>query len=720
MNTTVSKSFGLALLLAVGIIAVMVAMGAFTSERAGAQVEDAADSIQIKPAEPAPGAAVQVELTVDFDDGVVSFGTLEIELKGFGLPDQIDPKHVLLRNTQSGGNNVGNPLDVDVSGGVITLELNDDEDDGTVAIPGAQDNVVIVIRKRAGLTAPALAGRYDVRVGDITAKDAVTVSAVLKLDPTKGGSGTDIDVSGKAFANGTGTLYTKAAGDTNGDGKALKDVTVADGAFSTTVAAKDLTTADNGMDNGMSVVTMVDANGDRDTATFTVTGTTTLGADSVRKGRLLKISIADWISEVPDKVKIGGVPLVIIDANEVPIDPVALTDKAATLYVKVTAEVRLGTKTVVLFDGDVRLDSATVEITALGLSVSPSSAVAGQEVTVEGTGFNTAADNQLKTLTVGGESQTDLSNRNAVADYDVLSGGRIVISFDVPDGVTHGSKTIQVTDDDGRVGEVSLTVPKPTITLDPAESRRGTTVSVSGTGFPANENIMVDYGPGEDGIATGRTGDTGNFSASFVIPSDATIGGEVKVKASFGGDDYSAEATHTVPDKAITVTPDVVQSGDTVEIDGTGFPRYSDVMVKIGEGNFRNTNARTDDVGDFTVSVIIPGIDTGTHVIQVDAGDSIGTWVITVPDTPIARAIGDVFKALIDNGSLNVVWRYDITAPAGERWTSYTTDPDTAFANDLFEVEGSDILNINVDGEQTFSHQRGDTIPDGWSLITLN
>ena len=112
MNTTVSKSFGLALLLAVGIIAVMVAMGTFSAQKAGAGAssEDAADSIQIDPAAPAPGAAVQVELTVDFDGGVVSFGTLEIELKGFGLPGQIDPKHVLLRNTQASGNNVGNPL----------------------------------------------------------------------------------------------------------------------------------------------------------------------------------------------------------------------------------------------------------------------------------------------------------------------------------------------------------------------------------------------------------------------------------------------------------------------------------------------------------------------------------------------------------------------------------------------------------------------------------
>ena len=157
--------------------------------------------------------------------------------------------------------------------------------------------------------------------------------------------------------------------------------------------------------------------------------------------------------------------------------------------------------------------------------------------------------------------------------------------------------------------------------------------SVSGTGFPANSNITVDYGSGETGIATGRSDATGNFTTSFGIPSDATIGGDATVKASVN--DYEAEATHAVPDKAITVTPEVARSGDTVMIVGTGFPRYADVQVKIGDGVFRATNSRTDGIGDFTVSVIVPGIDSGTHVLQVDAGGSIATWVMTVPDAAV-------------------------------------------------------------------------------------
>ena len=43
----------------------------------------------------------------------------------------------------------------------------------------------------------------------------------------------------------------------------------------------------------------------------------------------------------------------------------------------------------------VRLDSATVEITAIGLEASPSTAVVGQEVTITGSGFDEADGSEM-------------------------------------------------------------------------------------------------------------------------------------------------------------------------------------------------------------------------------------------------------------------------------------------------------------------------------------
>ena len=654
------------------------------------------------------GANVEVEVTFDNDSSPISdYGTFSIELEGWGLPSSIDTKDVLVHV----GSSAANPENVEVTGGEIIIELNQNAD-GTVGIeigPGLEASVVI--RKRAGLTTPVNAGTYDVTVDGVTAEDVVMISAKLTVDPDKGGSGTMITVTGKAFANGTGTLSSYAEGDSS-TASVLKDVTVANGAFSTSVAAKDLVKADT----GVSVIMIVDADGGEAAEEFTVTGTMTLGSDSVGKGELLKISIADWIDELPNAVRVGGTSLGIVDEDGNTYTVVLDADNAATFYVKVGGSIGLGTKTVVLFDGANRLDDASVEITSLDLSVSPSSAVPGQEITVEGTGFTSGG--RLATLTVGGVAQTALSNRNMVNEYSVLSGGRVVISFKVPGGVTDGSKNIQVTDDDSRIGEVTLTVPEPTITLNPDSSRRGTDVAVSGTGFPANSNINVDYGTDELGIATGRTDSTGNFTAAFGIPSDAAIGKDATVKASVtaGGTDYEAEAIHAVPDKAITVTPEVARSGDTIMIVGTGFPRYADVQVKIGDGVFRATNSRTDGIGDFTVSVIVPGIDSGTHVLQVDAGGSIATWVMTVPDAAviITRPSGDVFADLIASNNLTVVWYFDNATKA---WSFYDPRPEVAAAVDLTEVTSGDNVWIQVGADQMF---QGEMLTGGWNLVTLN
>ena len=120
---------------------------------------------------------------------------------------------------------------------------------------------------------------------------------------------------------------------------------------------------------------------------------------------------------------------------------------------KVSGNIGLGTKTVVLFGAGSRLDSASVEITSLDLSVSPSSAVPGQEITVEGTGFTSGLKAGYAHSWWRSTNDTEQPEQ-WLTSYDVLSGGRVVISFKVPGGVTDGSKNIQVTDDDSRIGEV--------------------------------------------------------------------------------------------------------------------------------------------------------------------------------------------------------------------------------------------------------------------------
>ena len=609
MNIRINKSFGLALMLALGVIATMIALGMFTSGKVGAAPDaNVEPTINDAAGNPSAGANVQVEVTFTNDrTPIANFGELTIELEGWGIPNSIDVRDVSVR---AGDGMIirdsANPEDVRVEGNTITIELNEIE--GVGVIIQANEVGTIVFREGAGLTAPATAGDYGVSVGGASDDDAVTVSAELSADPSEGGSGTTITVSGKALADGTATLYSRGVVvvvDSDGnvtsvtsalpDRTKIKDVSVSFGAFSTEVEAKDLETAVG----GYSRLEVVDAEGNdagedssdnavtgvlpSATATFQVTGTTTVSPASIERGGLIEISLSDWIQALPDAVMIGGVAVAITDEDGVAASvPVLDNDLESTFYVKVGAGVDLGTKTLVLSAGSARLDSTTsVEITSMALSVDPSSAVAGQEITVEGSGFSGGA--LLATLTVGGTAQPDLSDGNTVAATRVTSGGRVVLTFVVPDGVTDGSNTVAVIDEDGRIGEVSLTVPEPTIALDPPSSRRGSAVVVNGSGFPAYEFIRVTRAGSEVDIV--RSNNMGNWATTIRIPSTATIGGapaDVVASVTVGTTPYEAEAEHSVPGADITLSTDTGRGGDTITITGEAFPAFQRVVVQVG------------------------------------------------------------------------------------------------------------------------------------------
>ena len=727
MNTKAGKTFGLALIMAVGILAVMFALGTFSSQKAGA--DGHITNISISPTDPSPGANVEVKVTFDTDGPLDNFETVSIKLEGWGLPSDIEPRDVLLHELGSNGDITGDsglPTDASISGGEVVIEFNSDPADDTFGIDDANGGTVqVVIRKRAGLTAPTKAGMYDVTVGGVTMADAVTVSASLKVDPKKGAGGTEITVTGKAFASGTGSLYSQASdadGNTTGDQKKLTSINVSNGSFSVTVTAKDLAKGDM----GYSQLSVKDAEGSGadTTAMFQVTGTTTVSPESVDKGKLVKISLSDWIQALPDKVKIGGedVPITDEDGNEMvdgnAVMVGALDDGAVTFYVKVSASVDLGTKTLVLLAGTTRLDSTSIEITSLPLTVVPTTAVAGQEITVEGTGFS--GGDYVSSITVGGIAQNALSNGNLLSDEDrrtrATSSGRVVLTFMVPDGVTDGSKSVQVTDSTGRIGSVDLTVPEPAVTLDPASSRRGTTVVVTGRGFPAGESIDILYDGQREGSA--RSDSTGDWAVILNIPNNAVIGGSPDVEGNvvIGDVTYSAKAKHTVPGEEMTLSPEMARGGDTVTITGTGFPAYRPVSVKVGILSEINTGTNTDGNGDFSTSILLPALDVGTHLVQASVGDSSATKVLTVPSADMAAvttATDVVFADLISADNLERVYHY---VNATSTWLVFDPRPDFAEFNDYTETTGGQAVWVKVSDAAQF---QGEPLFSGWNLIVL-
>ena len=183
-------------------------------------------------------------------------------------------------------------------------------------------------------------------------------------------------------------------------------------------------------------------------------------------------------------------------------------DKDGTLKVKVPSAVASGQASVKLYVGSTVEGSGTVTVSALTLSVAPETVVPGEQITIQGSGFG--KNDCVTSITVGTNSAHSDTSNDCDEDIKASSGGNIVVSVDVPSPaatddeeaspIGDGEKTVTVTTESGRKGEVTITIPEASVTLDPSESRRGSTVTVTATGFPVGDLIQIKYGEPPAGL----------------------------------------------------------------------------------------------------------------------------------------------------------------------------------------------------------------------------
>jgi hypothetical protein len=468
---------------------------------------------------------------------------------------------------------------------------------------------------------------------------------------------------------------------------------------------------------------------------FATYGKVTTDLSSVARGSNLKISLAQWSSgDVITAVAFGA------SGNTTTVDvagnttvPKTLTGTSGSFYVKVPVGTPLGSqKVTVTGTNEAAVRYTTVDITGAPVTVTPATGVDGQEVTVSGSGF-TAGD-AIATITVGGISVTKLSSgglatTNNVTTVSADNSGNLTASFLLPNDAvlrTAGDHKIIVTvgtGTDARTGEVLVTVPGRTMTLDSTESKRGSTVNVTGTGFKAKASITIEYtNSGSSAVTVGTsTADAlGNWSGSFVVPTTAAIPSTNTVTGT-AASGSSKTATHSLPGASIASDLSEQSTGETFVLTGESFPSYVSVTtITVGGIDAKPSPApATDTNGDFSASIMVPGLSTGTHAISVTAGSVTASSSIEVVSTVSAAAAvstetQDVFADSIAADNLVRVWKFN---NADQSWSFY--DPREAFAaaNTLANTVTGDIVWVNVTAEESF--QSGTLYP-GWNLIALD
>ena len=683
------------------------------------------------------GAGSAVRLTLDAMLRADIDDEISVNLKGFNVPSGIEADDVTIDGTS--------PSDVSKSGDNLVLVLADlddgnETDNAEADVLGAtaengditKELATIRIKQSAGITNPTKAGEYPITISDdpdgagedgVDGQNVVVVARSVTVKPANATAGSTITITGKGFENGSAIVFIDASSDAgtaepteiaSSDEVLAEGIAITDNAFTyettVTVGSNGKFALDPNYINARDSKRNYGPKG----AEFEVDEKIEVTPTSASRGGTLTITLSEWDN--------GAVYTVYISGNEVTGDDLvetpAVSGYEATIKVKVpTGELGRGSQPVRV-DGPGDSDAtATITIDARPLNVSPEEAVPGGTITVQGTGFDTGTPDLGETAIVEVKVGTeDVFTGSALGDLTIGSGGDVSFTGVIPKGVGSGEKTVTVKDHAGRVGEGTITITEPSIELNPAESRRGTTVKVTGTGFASRDQIEIAYGTEDNLVEVGLSDNSGNVNLEFEVPDDAAIGMEQTVYVnSIRTPAIKDDAKHSTPKVSLGTVEDQLVPGGAMTIRGANMAAFASVTkLEVGGSDILSSPRPTTDAdGSFEVVALVPQLSVGSHDLKMEAtgGTPATTVFVSIVTVAPSNAPADVFAPLGDN--LQVVWHYD---NATSMWAAY--DPGApAEINNLTEVGAGDIVWVEITEDQEF---QGQQLYAGWNLITLN
>ena len=630
-----------------------------------------------------PGAAVQITITDSADPAILPDQQIEMDLSGFSVPETIADSDISI----SSEGYRGNPSNVVVSGSTVTMTVPNVKANGDDQRESVRGDYTIRIKQSAGVENAASGGEKTVswqeNSPDGTEKEAtVNINRVIKLSATAGTRGTMTTATFKGFANGSATV--------NLNGEKLDEVTITDNTGTLEID----TTSSKFKANQDNTITAEDAAGNSAdvSASFTISAKAVVDPEESPVSKDVTIKLSDWpASNTITKVTIG--------ASNVTPDSAKTTDSDGKVEFKVMvpAGANRGTQTVKVtgteVDDSTPSATASLKVGVLALTVQPAMVVPGQQITIEGSGF--ISGDEISSVSIG--------NQTAGVAATANSAGDIVIAVDVPsdengDGIGSGKKTVSVTAiGSGRVAEGSIEIPKAVITLDPVTSRRGTTVNVSGSGFPSGDLVQVKYDNDDTfvTVAAGSADASGAVSIDFTVPSYARIGAKHNIEATSVGifKGVTAKATHETPGAMVTLSSDSISSGENITISGVNFPAFATVAVmEIGGVDVRPVPAPATSInGDFESTVLVPQLELGNQTVSIRVSSTTITTFLELSTATVSRAPADVFASLGDR--LVRVWYLERSTQV---WSFYDPDPDVAAFNTLTEVSSGQNVSIII------------------------
>jgi len=780
MKTRIGTSFGLALMLALGVFATMLALGLFAPSNVTATDNSNAIHIDHTIAQNiavnspnTPGGTATYTVTFQ-NQSTLTSGSGQIFVKFdklINVPSAIEKERITISASGAQSITVSNPLfdptiTTDSNGDtVVTLTIGDTDSTatGSQSLPewdpnGDTTNVsnghILQFSALAGIknsTVPSSTFAWiDLSEDGITynvTPQYIVVNRWLSLDDNLDARGKVLTLTGKGFTSGgTATVFL----DVN-DSRTLESTETVLATSSAAISGGEFTatfTVDTNFGVGTNTINAIDGTGiaaNNFTAgsrfhgqTFTLHGKISLSPTSATRGGSVKITLADFSGTGPvTRITIGGVQADLTGKT------LTIANNSLSITVTVPATTPLGTQRVDVLATSEGATSrrANLVVGGLSLAATPSTAVANQSITVSGSGFTSASASTpgaIATITVGSVTQLLLTNGSAVTTVTMDNSGNLVASFKIPNNDvtrTAGSHVLRITDNGNRIGETTITVPSRVLIIDPASSKRGSTVSYNGSGFVASKTATLTFlsGGTTSTVDTVTADSAGNISGTFKVPTSAGIPSTNTVTATSAFSSstdgvqvqLTGSATHKVPGATVTADPISSASGETITITGTGFPGFVglDVFTIGGVSAKPSPTPATDGDGIFVMNALVPELATGSHslVATVGTGNTAVTatssfTVVSTPTTPVVTSddTSVIFADAIAADTLVRVFSFD---NATKTWSFFDPRPAFAAANTYTTASGGDIVWVSFTEETVF---QGATLSSGFSLIVLD
>ena len=349
---------------------------------------------------------------------------------------------------------------------------------------------------------PSTTGVHKVQARDsaYSASANFTVTPHTIIQPTMGPSGATLTVSGQGFSSSSAIVLTFAGDPMTTTPSIIKTSSL--GSFSpATFSVPSMTT-------GLKIVRATDADGNYDTATFTLGNRTiTINPTSGPAGTTVTVTGSYYPSNTPIVIK--------FDTATMTTTPPTITSSDTGAF-SATIAIPSSTGGIHKITAADPSDSSTADFTVLvpSINANPTNGVVGSTASISGSNF---APNAV--ITIRFDSSVMVTSPGVIT---ASATGSFSATFTVPTS-TSGNHNIVATDDSPNLNSASTTFTvKPSITIAPQTGRKNTNnfvIMVNGQNFASGSAITITF----DGIPrvtvpTPVTASlTGSFSATITL-----------------------------------------------------------------------------------------------------------------------------------------------------------------------------------------------------------